>query len=192
MCSFVGKQVGAANYICARKHNLKVFKVGMCFGLAQFTVLAAGRENLIRIFTDDEAVLKAASQYYILVPFIILNDFTQTMTQGTIKALGFQRVASILNVFTYLGVGLPLSYLLGLGLCRPYIGETFKGSFGLMLGILIGTFMNCSGFLYIVFGPGSTKRWNKAIKIALEKQKQQYDLQDSFKNNYDDYQNVSI
>lgn len=90
------------------------------------------------------------------------------MTQGTIKALGQQRLASTINVVTYFIIGLPLAYYLAFSQSFNTPGkESFMGGiYGLAFGQTVALILNCSGFLMIVFGPGSVNRWKKAISEA--------------------------
>lgn len=64
------------------------------------------------MFTSDEEVIEEARGFYKYVIFLMFFDFNQNQTQGTIKAMGRQNLASIISLFTYFGVGVSLSYIL--------------------------------------------------------------------------------
>lgn len=142
------------------------------------------------MFTQDEAILKIASIYFYLAAILMFFDYIQCVIQGTIKALGQQQLASMINFVTYFLIGIPLSYFFA-------FSETFNptdglqntinigGIYGLVLGLTLAVVINCTGFLFVVYGPGNVNRWMKAIADASSRQDNKFTMinqSDSFVN----------
>lgn len=112
------------------------------------------------MFTSDEEVIEEARGFYKYVIFLMFFDFNQNQTQGTIKAMGRQNLASIISLFTYFGVGVSLSYILAFEkIPVQFLQDHFNGTRGIMFAQTIAIFLNCIGFLLIVWGPGHEQRW---------------------------------
>lgn len=55
---------------------MKVFYVAMSFCAIEILCLAIFREQTLRIFTNDEAILNIASTYFYLIAILMFFDYT--------------------------------------------------------------------------------------------------------------------
>lgn len=69
-----------------------------------------------------------------------------------------------MNFITYFIIGIPLYWALGFKKTNSeFLSEHVSGIYGLVFGLTFAIILNCTGFLLIVYGPGSVKRWKQVI-----------------------------
>jgi len=126
----VSNQLGAKNVTdmhLAARTNFIMTVVFMAFcGL----VFYLGRFYLPTFYSDEATVIALAADLLIVAVFFQLFDGLQVTALGALRGLSETRIPTLITLFTYWGVGLPASYLLGI-----------KGNFGGMgiwYGLAIG------------------------------------------------------
>ena len=101
---------------------------------------------LPRLFTSDPCLLAVISAPMFVMAWSIGSDCFQSMLGGAVRASGKQLVGSIINIFTFWVVGLPLGTVLtivaGLGATGYWIGLSTASSLQVILYAVILMSMN--------------------------------------------------
>ena len=130
------------------------------FFLAIYTL---SKNYLAYPFTRDPELIQLFDESIIFVLILHGLDFMQTIIFGTIKALALQRTASLINLLSYYLIALPLAYLLSSHSLAPVLphllSEVAKGQRGLWIGVLLGMVVHACGYVVLVHGCGSGRRW---------------------------------
>ena len=139
-----------------------MMRISLVFVLPILFVYIYLGANTQRIFTSDEEVLTVAETFMTAAQILYALDFYCIFMLGVIKALGMQDIASKINVFCYIIVGLSCAYWFAYK--NPI--EPLEGVNALLSGLIVGVVITCLSYFYIVFGYGSVNRWKNAIKLA--------------------------
>ena len=122
----VGHAIGASDIALARQRGLIGFGlgVGVMAGFALLFVAIPG--HIVRMFSDDPAVLAVAVPLFMVAALFQLSDGAQAIGAGALRGLGDTRATLIGNVIGHYGIGLGISltcaYTLGLGVVGLWIG----------------------------------------------------------------------
>lgn len=109
---------------------------GCAISLFNFSFVFCGRSFLTSLFTDDKDVLKVGKKILMLVATNQLADSFNVLEAGVLRGQARQKIGSLLNLFSYYLIALPVGYLLA-----------FPGKFGLVglwLGLISGVFFLAS------------------------------------------------
>ena len=126
----VGQAVGRNDPAGARGASVSALLCGagfMCLTAVAFLTLP---DVLARLYTTDVAVLAVAAALIPLAGVFQVFDGLQAVAGGILRGLGETRVAMLVNLLGYWGLGLPVSWLLGFRLGW--------GPAGLWWGLVIG------------------------------------------------------
>ena len=92
-------------------------------------IVLSGRSIWALLFTDDEAVTGMVSETMFLLATYTLFDGIQCVSTGALRGVSLPGPAAAINVVSYVGVGLPLAFLLstsqyglGMGLSGIWLG----------------------------------------------------------------------
>jgi MATE family multidrug resistance protein len=126
----VGQAVGRGDAAGARGASASALLCGAGFMSLAAIVFLTLPDRLAGLYTDDATVLAVAAALIPLAGVFQVFDGLQAVAGGILRGLGETRVAMLVNLLGYWGLGLPVSYLLGfrLGL----------GPAGLWWGLVIG------------------------------------------------------
>lgn len=72
------------------------------------------RNTLVSYFTDASSVLAIASELMILAAFFQFFDGLQAVSLGLLRGMGDTKIPSLITLFVYWVVALPLAYILGM------------------------------------------------------------------------------
>jgi len=109
----VGHNLGAGNLIGAQRTVLLTFALSMGFmALCAITFLLIP-EALLRLYTDDAAVLRLGPKLLFMAALFQLFDGAQVAGFSVLRGAGDTRVPMILAALAYWVVGAPLAYFLG-------------------------------------------------------------------------------
>ena len=105
-------------------------------------------DYVLRLYTSDENVISLANSAFIIFTITIFLDMMQVSKSGIIRAMGFQKFATIWNFIAWWCVMLPISYLWGF---------TFSLNFkGVWIGLPVGNVLLVIAYLLIIlFAPWS-------------------------------------
>ena len=126
----VGQAVGRGDPAGARGASASALLCGAGFMCLTAVAFLTAPDFLARLYTTDVAVLAVAAALIPLAGVFQVFDGLQAVAGGILRGLGETRVAMLVNLLGYWGLGLPVSWLLGfhLGL----------GPAGLWWGLVIG------------------------------------------------------
>ena len=129
----VGQAVGRRDPRGAASAGWTAIAIGVGFMSSAAIVFLVMPRALIRLFTDDAAVLEIGVSLLFVAAVFQLFDGLQGVTTGALRGLGDTRTAMLWNLAGHWVVGLPLGYLLcfrwGLGV----VGLWWGLSVGLMI-----------------------------------------------------------
>ena len=129
----VGQAVGRRDQPGAASAGWTAIAIGVGFMSTAAIVFLALPRALIRLFTDDAAVLEIGVTLLFVAAVFQLFDGLQGVTTGALRGLADTRTAMLWNLAGHWAVGLPLGYLLcfrwGLGV----VGLWWGLSVGLMI-----------------------------------------------------------
>lgn len=142
--NLIGSSLGANLYKDAKKYSQAAFLLVLVVIVFVNTNLIVFRYQLPKIFTYHEEMIEVASRLLIVFTFIVVGDFIQGCQVGSMLAMGLQKYGSYINILSYLGLTLPMSYILAfyfdLGVYGVYIGAVSGSSFaGLCYLIVVQT-----------------------------------------------------
>jgi MATE family multidrug resistance protein len=129
----VGQAVGRRDPRGAASAGWTAIAIGVAFMATAAIVFLVMPRALIRLFTDDAAVLEIGVSLLFVAAVFQLFDGLQGVTTGALRGLGDTRTAMLWNLAGHWAVGLPLGYLLcfrwGLGVVGLW--------WGLSVGLII-------------------------------------------------------
>jgi MATE family multidrug resistance protein len=129
----VGQAVGRQDPRGAASAGWTAIAIGVGFMASAAIVFLVMPRGLIRLFTDDPAVLEIGVSLLFVAAVFQLFDGLQGVTTGALRGLADTRTAMLWNLAGHWAVGLPLGYLLcfrwGLGV----VGLWWGLSVGLMI-----------------------------------------------------------
>ena len=128
--SRVGQAAGSKN-----KRRVQ-FRGWVGIGLCAFTmvvtaiILALFPEDIVNIYTNDEGVIRLASELILLAALFQISDGLQVGGYGALRGLKDTRIPMVFNFISYWMIGFPIGYYLGL--------YTEMGPAGLWIGLIAG------------------------------------------------------
>ena len=102
----------------------------MCTQFTSAFVMLVFPEWIVAIYTRDPAVTAVAIKLLFLAAIFQISDGVQACIAGALRGLKDTKVPMIITILAYWGIGLPLSYYLGI--------ETGNGPAGLWIGFIAG------------------------------------------------------
>jgi multidrug resistance protein, MATE family len=85
-------------------------------GIFNMVMLSTFRDQIPRIFTDDEEVVSIVSQALLVCAILEFFDATAAISHGLLRGIGRQTIGGIANLFSYYCVALPISLATAFGL----------------------------------------------------------------------------
>jgi MATE family multidrug resistance protein len=129
----VGQAVGRRDSQGAATAGWTAIAIGGGFMATAALVFLVTPRPLIRMFTDDPAVLEVGVKLLFVAAVFQLFDGVQGVTTGALRGLGNTRTAMLWNLVGHWLVGLPLGYVLCFRLGLGVVGLWW----GLSLGLII-------------------------------------------------------
>ena len=130
-CVLVGNLIGANNVPLAKRYARMTFTQSIIFASVIATLIFAFRDNLCRIFSDDETGIDVRMALAVIPIFTAttLVDMCQSFFVGLIRALGIQSNAAIITILSYYLLSVPaavyLAFFAGMGIRGLWIGYFF-------------------------------------------------------------------
>lgn len=126
----VGHAVGAGRWKEAKEYSwLSVF-LAIVFSLISIFILVVFREGIAALYTEDQAIVRLAVQFFIFAAFFQLSDAIQAPVQGALRGYKDVNVTFIMAIISYWVIGLPVGYLIA--------NTTELGPFGYWIGLITG------------------------------------------------------
>ena len=129
-------------------------------------VLTLALKGLLpRLFTSDPCLLAVISTPMFVVAWSIASDSFQSMLGGALEASGKQLVGSIINIFTFWVVGLPLGTVLMI--------VAGLGAAGYWIGLSTGSTLQAILYAVILLSMNWRKESEKAQRMAEEEEEEE-------------------
>ncbi len=126
----VGHAVGRSDPAGARSATRAAFFCGAGFMCCTAVVFLSSPTLLASVYTGDPGVVAVAASLIPLAGVFQVFDGLQVVAGGVLRGLGETRVAMLVNLLGYWGLGLPVSWLLGI--------RAGWGPVGLWWGLVLG------------------------------------------------------
>lgn len=137
----VGQELGAGHPGQARFTALAAMGTALliaCISASSMTLL---REPIARIYTQEPTVLSMAAALIIYAAVFQFSDAVQITAAAALRGYQDTRMALLITLVSYWGVGLPVGYVLGL---TDWFGAA-QGPAGLWQGLIAG--LTCAAVL---------------------------------------------
>ena len=126
----VGNQMGRRDIPMLIKAGRSSFVMGATFMAVCGLIFITGKELLPSLYIDDESVINIAASLLIIAAFFQISDGLQVVSLGALRGMEDVKIPTIITLFAYWVVGLPVGYLFGF--------HWQFGIEGIWYGLLIG------------------------------------------------------
>jgi MATE family multidrug resistance protein len=106
----------------------------LLYGLFCAITFIVFRNQLPKVFNDNQEVLKTASLLLLLAGVFQISDSTQAIGAGLLRGIKDVKVPTVLIAIAYWAIGLPVGYVLGF--------VFHMGAAGMWLGLILGLTMS--------------------------------------------------
>ena len=135
----VGNAVGSQALIRARFQVVVVMVTAALQGFLNATAIMVVHPIFFRLFTDDEAVIKIASNHLYAVALSHQADILQYTFQGVCRGFGLFKTATFVTIVGQWCIAVPLGLF--------FAGRGGEGIAGAFQGFLIGACLECMAFI---------------------------------------------
>jgi len=108
----VGQALGRHDAHAASRAGWTAMALGTGFMTLMGIVFFVAPQYIVRVYTPDPVVVRAAGALLFVAAFFQLFDGMQTVATGALRGAGDTRTAMICHLLFYWGLGLPLGYYL--------------------------------------------------------------------------------
>lgn len=150
----VGNHLGAGLANAAKLVSKISIYLNLLIGTFWAVVFMVLRENIVRMFSHDEAVLDMASTAMIVVAMFQIADCIQASCSGVLRGSGHQGVGSVVNLCGYWIIGIPAGAALALA--------AGQGVTGLWLGLMASLTVQSIGLTTYIYH----LNWDKEVALA--------------------------
>ncbi|ODV87994.1 hypothetical protein CANARDRAFT_173863 [[Candida] arabinofermentans NRRL YB-2248] len=150
----IGQLIGAGNKENAIKSTYICMKGATILGFISFAVLMILIVPITRVFTDDKEVAHLCYQVLPILFFTQCYDTLNVTSAGLLRSQRRQDIGSMMNLFSYYVIGLPLAYLLAFQLDLQVKG--------LWIGLTICVFLLTVAEVIVLL----KTNWDKVLKNA--------------------------
>ena len=130
----VGHALGAGSARAARFAAGVGMITALIYACLSSSAMLLLREHIALIYTDNPAVITIAGSLLIYAAIFQFSDAIQVTAAGALRGYQDTRIAMLITLFAYWGIGLPVGYCLGL---TTLWGEP-SGPVGLWQGLVVG------------------------------------------------------
>jgi MATE family multidrug resistance protein len=129
----VGNQLSKKDYTTLRTVGYSSFSMGIYFMAFAGIVFALGRHFLPSLYIDEPEVLEIAATLMIIAVMFQLSDGVQVVGLGTLRGMSDVKIPTMITLFAYWVIGLPVAYYLGFTLDMGVEGIWY----GLFIGLSV-------------------------------------------------------
>ena len=139
----VGYNVGAGDYVAARRSGLVALGAGFVFGLFAGSSLLLWGEFIVSLYSSEASVVELATGLLVIVAFFQLTDDLQVIGMGALRGYKDTRAPFLIALICYWVVGFPVAWVLGFG----YFEALDLGVYGYWIGMATG--LTCAAILLL-------------------------------------------
>lgn len=118
----IGHMIGARQYEDAYARCLKSLKIAIIISLCMAGIVSIAAEPLLGIFTSNEEIISSAKVLIYLTLLLEPGRSFNLVVINALRAAGDVKFPVYLGIASMWGVGVPLSYLLGITLELGLVG----------------------------------------------------------------------
>jgi len=159
----VGYNVGAGDYVAARRSGLVAVGAGFVFALFAVSSLLLGGEFIVSLYSTEVSVVELATGLIVIVAFFQLSDDLQVIGMGALRGYKDTRAPFLIALICYWVVGFPVAWILGFG----YFEALDFGVYGYWIGMATG--LTCAAIL-LLYRFNRVSRREIAVHQALPSQ----------------------
>ncbi|WP_213423061.1 MATE family efflux transporter [Bhargavaea massiliensis] len=126
----VGHEAGAGRWKEAKEYSWLGVGLAIVFSLISIFILVTFRDGIASLYTQDEAIVRLAVQFFVFAAFFQLSDAVQAPVQGALRGYKDVNVTFIMAIISYWVIGLPVGYMIA--------NNTDLGPFGYWIGLITG------------------------------------------------------
>ncbi|SIT80720.1 MATE family efflux transporter [Edaphobacillus lindanitolerans] len=126
----VGQAAGAGGKRDAVQFSWLGVTMAIGFSLISILILVMFREGIASLYTDDQAIIRLAVQFFLFAALFQLSDAIQAPVQGALRGYKDVNVTFIMAIISYWVIGLPVGYALA--------NLTDLGPYGYWIGLITG------------------------------------------------------
>ena len=141
----VGNQLGLKNKQGVRRAGFSAFIIVIAFMSLMAVCFILFRDFLPTIFNNEQQVIRIASSLIVIAAFFQLSDGVQVVGLGALRGMKDVKIPTLITLFAYWIVGLPMSYLFAFPLHLGVQGIWY----GLSLGLGIAAILLFLRFNYV-------------------------------------------
>ena len=139
----VGYNVGAGDYVAARRSGLVAVGTGFVFALFAVSSLLLGGEFIVSLYSTEASVVELATGLILIVALFQLSDDLQVIGMGALRGYKDTRAPFLIALICYWVVGFPFAWILGFG----YFEALDLGVYGYWIGMATG--LTCAAILLL-------------------------------------------
>ena len=139
----VGYNVGAGDYVAARRSGLVAVGAGFIFAVFAVSTLLLGGEFIVSLYSTEASVVELATGLIVIVAFFQLSDDLQVIGMGALRGYKDTRAPFLVALICYWVVGFPVAWILGFG----YFETLDLGVYGYWIGMATG--LTCAAILLL-------------------------------------------
>lgn len=138
----IGSAIGENNVVKAKQYAKLIIKIGLTISFICITLLITFRRQIAEFYTEEKGIveLTASTIPFMSISFVV--DALMGVSQGIVRGIGKQSIASIASAFAYYAIGIPSCYLLAF--------KADLGLKGIWLGMPIGLGTLCGLYALII------------------------------------------
>lgn len=141
----VGNQLGRGDIPNLRRAGFTSFGMGAVFMAFCALVFLLFPRFLAELFIQDEAIVELSAGLLIIAAFFQISDGLQVVALGALRGLADVKIPTLITLFAYWIIGLPVGYLLSFTLEFGASGVWY----GLLIGLSVTAILLLIRFNYI-------------------------------------------
>ncbi len=133
----VGNELGLKNREGVRTAGFSAFIIVLVFMSAMAACFILFRNYLPLLFNNDAQVISISSSLIVIAAFFQLSDGTQVVGLGALRGMKDVKIPTIITLFAYWVIGLPMSYIFAFPLHLGVQGIWYGLSIGLGIAAIL-------------------------------------------------------
>lgn len=133
----VGNELGKGNYKDMLRAGLTNFHLVVMYMIVCAFIFVMFRNDLPKFYIDSPDIIELASSLLLIAAFFQIADGVQAVGVGALRGLSDVKVPTMIALFSYWGIALPVAWLLGFPL-----GMGVRGIwYGMLIGLFVAAFL---------------------------------------------------